>query len=376
MALGVEEHLRRAARVRGAVEHGLGVRPRDEGQRRPDVGRLTVRGVAGAVSRTAWVTACLLVGVADLRPRLPSPENVGTAAASAPTSSIHAGMKIVHVATWARFRSTALARGRWSGWLRPWHAASLSMSTARMTGSCGAASPTTSSRRVARSSAPTAGSWPGSRRDATVRLWDADSGEQLFRAGSLCPVGLLRADLLPSARADLLCGSGARVFCQRPVRVFGRARAGHPVGARADLLSAPLSAPVNPVSAPVRFCLVPVSIFCRLPMRIFCRCRCGSPVGAGADLLSRWGAPAQAWPPARPRRGSIRPTPRRAQNAQSVARGRGSGSVCREGRSWPMPCGAEETRMVPAGCSISSSSRPASFMATPSEPSTLIWPSV
>ena len=39
MAFGLEQHPRRAAGQCGAVEHRLGVRSRDEGQRRPDVGR-------------------------------------------------------------------------------------------------------------------------------------------------------------------------------------------------------------------------------------------------------------------------------------------------------------------------------------------------
>jgi hypothetical protein len=55
VALGVEEHARRAARVRSAVEHGLGVRSRDEGERGTDVDRGAVRGGGGSGIKNSLV---------------------------------------------------------------------------------------------------------------------------------------------------------------------------------------------------------------------------------------------------------------------------------------------------------------------------------
>ena len=186
-----------------------------------------------------------------------------------PTSSIHAGMRIVHVAPGA-VQADRPGRGPMSGWLRPSHAASLSMSTAPMTGSCGAASPTTSSRRAARSSAPRAGSWPGSAADATVRLWDVDTGDAALRAS--------------------------------PARRSGIAR---------------------------------TALGFRLPLH--------------ADRLLARG-------PAHPRQArAVRPRALRRVRAPRLLRANG----------WSRPAPSRQP-----------SSRLASFMATPSEPSTLIWPSV
>jgi len=81
VALGVEEDLRRAAGVGGAVERGLGVRGRDEGERRADAGRGPAAGGGSAIEHSLVHAACLLVGVADARPWLASPRDVGAATA-------------------------------------------------------------------------------------------------------------------------------------------------------------------------------------------------------------------------------------------------------------------------------------------------------
>jgi hypothetical protein len=184
-----------------------------------------------------------------------------------------------------------------------------------------------------------------------------------------CGLGQMMPPASASACADLL-SVRVRIFCQ--------CRCGSSVGAGAGLL---FGAGADLLSVPVRIsCSVPVRFSCRCRCEssvtagaVFCRCGCGSSVGAGADLLSRWVHRLRLGRQlvrvvvlAYPEKGAERSIGRQ----RTWVRQRLSGG--------PVLADALRRRDAHGTGRLldQPSSRPASFMATPSEPSTLIWPSV